>query len=125
MEKWFRITLLATAVMNICGALTFVPANRSARAMLSVPEPHPMYLWILAIWIFAFGLCYLWMAVTQSRERLFIVIGAIGKLSFFGVLAVCSITGELPFQTTLAGVGDFIFGLLFVWWLVKHRNDVR
>jgi hypothetical protein len=46
------------------------------------PESHPLYLWILAVWVFAFGLCYFWMAWTGRRERLFIAFGAIGKLSF-------------------------------------------
>ncbi len=122
MEKWLRIALFATAVMNIFGSITFVPANRIGRELLKLPEPHPLYLWILAVWIFAFGICYLWMAVTQKREWLFIVIGAIGKLSFFGILAINAFTGEIPFQTMLAGAGDLIFGIIFIFWIVKHRN---
>lgn len=123
MEKWFRIVLFATAVMNIFGALTFVPANRSGREMLGVPEPHPIYLWILAVWIFAFGICYLWMAIKQSREWLFIAIGAIGKLSFFGLLATYALLGEIPFYAALGGVGDLIFGILFVLWLSRNYEN--
>ena len=120
MEKWFRIALFATAAMNILGAFSFIPANRVGREQFGFPEAHPLYLWILAAWIFAFGLCYLWMAIKQSREWLFIAIGAIGKLSFFGILLLLALAGELPFRAVLGGAGDLIFGILFVVWLSKN-----
>ncbi len=122
MENWFRIALFATAAMNILGAFAFVPANHFGREQFGFPEAHPLYLWILAAWIFAFGLCYLWMAIKQSREWLFIVIGAIGKLSFFGILAGLALFDKLPFRAVAGGVGDLIFGVLFVIWLLKNRN---
>jgi hypothetical protein len=123
MEKWFRIVLFATAAMNIGGSLSFIPANRAGREMFGLPEPHPVYLWILACWIFAFGVCYLWMAIKQKREWLFIAIGATGKLSFAALLAIYWLVGEFSFRTALAGAGDWIFGCLFVWWLIKNNND--
>lgn len=125
MEKWFRIALFATAAMNILGAFSFIPANRVGREQFGFPEAHPLYLWIIAAWIFAFGLCYLWMAVKQSREWLFIAIGAIGKLSFFGILLILASLGELPFRAVLGGVGDLIFGVLFVLWLSRNYENKK
>lgn len=122
MEKWFRIALFATAAMNILGAFAFVPANRAGRELFGFPDSHPLYLWILAVWIFGFGLCYLWMAIKQSRERLFIAIGAIGKLSFFGLLLIHAFLGAIPFQAPLGGLGDLIFGILFVIWLLNNSK---
>lgn len=123
MEKWFRIALFATAAMNLLGAFAFVPANPAGREQFGFPEAHPLYLWILAAWIFAFGLCYLWMAIKQRREWLFIAIGAIGKLSFFGILLILAITGELPMRAVLGGFGDFIFGILFIVWLTRNYEN--
>ena len=125
MEKWFRIALFATAAMNILGAFSFIPANRTGRATFGFPEAHPLYLWIIAAWIFAFGLCYLWMTLKQSREWLFIAIGAIGKLSFFGILLILASSGELPFRAVLGGVGDLIFGILFVVWLSRNYQNKK
>src|SRR5215203_2463709 len=122
MEKWFRIALFATAAMNILGAFAFIPANRAGREQFGFPEANPLYLWILAAWILAFGLCYLWMAIKERRERLFIVIGTLGKLSFFGILLILALSGELPLRAVLGGVGDLIFGILFVIWLVKNTK---
>lgn len=125
MEKWFRYVLLATAAMNILGATAFFPANHLGRAQFGFPEAHQLYLWILAAWIFAFGLCYLWMALKQTREWLFIAIGAIGKLSFFLILMLLAMTSELPLRAILGGLGDLIFGILFVVWLIKNRNQAE
>lgn len=120
MEKWFRIVLVITAAMNVFGALTFIPANRAGREQFGFPEAHPAYLWFIAVLIFAFGICYFWMAWTQRSEWLFIVIAAIGKLSFFAAFAVSALVGELPFKVILGGLGDLIFGSLFVVWLIKN-----
>jgi hypothetical protein len=106
--------------LNVFGALAFVPANRDGRAQFGIPEAHPLYLWFIAIIIFVFGLGYFWTAWTERREWLFIAMGAIGKLSFFGLLAVFAFLGELPFLTALSSVGDLIFGVLFIVWLVKN-----
>lgn len=125
MEKWFRISLFATAAMNILGAASFIPANRPIRELFGLPDAPPFYLWILAVWIFGFGICYLWMALKQSCERLFIVIGAIGKLSFFSLMLIFALNGEIPLRAPLAVVGDLIFGILFVIWLFKDSANKK
>ncbi|BCM92569.1 hypothetical protein IAD21_04451 [Abditibacteriota bacterium] len=124
MEKWFRTTLFATGIMNAFGALTFVPSIPFARKALHFPDTHPVYLWILAAWIFAFGACYLWMAFRQRSEWLFIVIGAIGKISFFLAFAFYWLAGQLPLSCPLSVSSDLIFGIIFSYWAFKHRNDV-
>jgi hypothetical protein len=124
MEKWFRNALFATAAMNILGAGVFIPANRPVRELFGLPDSHPVYLWVFAAWVFGFGLCYLWTAVKQSRERLFITIGAIGKLSFFAALLIYAMLGEISLRAPLGVIGDLIFGVLFVIWLIKDRDNV-
>ncbi len=57
MGKWMWRALLATAAMNLFGALLFVPAFPVLRVALGMPNlVHPLYLWIVAIWIFVFWL---------------------------------------------------------------------
>jgi hypothetical protein len=124
MEKWFRIALFATGIINIFGGLTFVPFIRFARDMFKFPDAHPVYLWIFSVWIFAFGVCYLWLAAKQRREWLFVVIAAVGKLSFFSMFAIYWLIGELHFLAAAGVSGDLIFGGLFAFWAFKHRNDL-
>src|SRR6185369_9056467 len=63
LEKWMRYALFVTGPVNFLGALIFMPPFASLRSQFTLPEPHPFYLWILSIWIFAFGCCYLYMAI--------------------------------------------------------------
>jgi hypothetical protein len=124
MEKWFRIALFTTGIINLFGGITFAPPVSFGREMFKFPDAHPAYLWIFAIWIFAFGVCYLWLAFRQRREWLFIVIAAIGKLSFFGMFAVYWFCGELSIRAVAGVAGDLIFGSIFAFWALKHRNDL-
>ena len=124
MGKWMRRAFLATAAMNMLGALTFVPFIKTFRESFNLPnQTHPFYLWIISIWIFSFGLCYLWLGITGKRERLFVVIAAMGKLSFVALLFSYALTGEIPLLTAFSGLGDLFFGVVFVLWLWKTRRE--
>lgn len=123
LEPWMKIALYATAAMNIIGSFTFIPYFASLRAQFKLPDAHPLYLWILAAWILAFGFCYLWMAISSRRDRIFITIGAVGKLSFFAIIAAFVAAGDLPVLTLGAGSGDLLFGIIFLVWLARSRNE--
>ena len=124
MGKWMKRAFLATAAMNMLGALTFVPFITTFRETFNLPnQTHPFYLWIISIWIFSFGLCYLWLGITGKRERLFVVIAAMGKLSFVALLFGYALIDEIPILTAFSGLGDLFFGVVFVLWLWKTRRQ--
>lgn len=124
MAKWMKLALLVTGVMNMFGAVLFAPIVPQLRELNGFPNAsHPLYLWIIAIWIFLFGLCYLWLGLTGRREPLFLIIGAAGKLSFSGLLALYWINGELPAQAVFGALSDLFFGIIFIVWLWQTRRD--
>lgn len=118
-----RYTLFASAVVNAAGAVMFVPAFADLRSQLRFPEPHPFYLWTLSIWIGTFGLCYLWMAISHRRDRIFIATGAVGKLSFFLLITGYSLAGELPVTAIVSGLPDLVIGSVFLAWLLLTSDD--
>ena|SRR5687768_16407213 len=119
-EKLFRISLIATFFMNMCGALMFVPGFRFFRELGGLPEPgNPFYLWILSIWIFFFGVLYLFLAFAETREKFFVLIGALGKSSFAVLLAVLAFAGQLPFRAALVGLADLVIAAIFFIWIFK------
>ena len=125
MEPWFRRALVATGVVNVLGALTFVPANRATRDLLGLPaNTDPLYLWIIASWVFGFGVAYLWLARQRRPEWLFVAIAAFGKLSFAAILAAAWSTGAIPLRGAAGGLWDLVFGLMFVSWLIAHRDPL-
>lgn len=68
---------------------------------------------------FFVGLAYGYCAWTNRAPRFFIAMGAAGKLVFFINLVGCWLAGDLPLQTPLLGSADFVFGSLFIAWLIQ------
>lgn len=119
LPSWMRTALFATAAMNLLAGLAFLPPASGLRALAGMPPgEHPLYLSTVALFVLLFGFGYLWVAVANRPERLFIALAAIGKLGFFALLVAFWAAGSLPVTAPLSGVGDLVFGLLFVKWLL-------
>ena len=115
--------MLATGIMNMGGTFLFTPAASRLRDSLKLPAlSHPLYLWIIALWIFAFGVAYLSLAITGRPERLFIAVGAFGKAVFSLLLIGYSIGGTIPLFTASLGLSDLFFAVIFVRWLYQTRE---
>ena len=93
-------------------------------AVCRLPVAVCRLLWIIASWVFGFGIAYLWLARQRRPEWLFVAIGAFGKLSFVAILAVAWLTGAIPLRGAAGGLWDLVLGLMFVAWLIAHREPV-
>ena len=121
-----RVVLLATGALNMFGAALFVPALTGLRESNGFPgAAHPLYLWVIASWIFLFGVCYLWQGITGRDERLFLAIGAAGKAAFVAILFAYWQAGEVPLNTALSSLPDLAFAVLFSVWLWQSRSGRR
>ncbi len=110
--------------MNMAGAITFIPSVHWLREFGGLPEPgNPFYSWILALWIFFFGVLYLLLAFSKTRERFFVIVGALGKSSFAILLAVLAVTGQLPVRAAFAGVADLIIAVIFFVWVYRSYTE--
>lgn len=113
-DRFFRRALLATAVMNVGGAVALAPPFPTLRQLVGVPEAPPLYGWLMALWILFFGIGYWRLAHARSEERLFLQITAAGKASFVFVLAAQWVAGAVPFVAPLSASPDLAFAALFV-----------
>jgi len=117
------VALWLTTMLNLFGAFAFAPVSSLGLALAGLPrEVHPVYLWSLAEFIGLFGLGYGWCAWARRAPRMFIALGAAGKLAFFGTLAACWARGELPLAAVTSGSPDLWFGLAFCLWLYQSRG---
>jgi hypothetical protein len=105
-----------TVPINFSGAVTFsLPALRQ---LIGLPEStQPFYSLLVGIWIGLFGLAYLRLAITQSYDRTFVAVGALGKLSFFVLAVIYFFQNELGLLALLASVIDAILAIIFLIWL--------
>lgn len=123
LPQWMRRALLATAVMNLLGALTFTPWGEPIRDLAAMPSgTHPVYLLVIGTFVLLFGVGYLRCGLTGRADPLFIAIAAAGKLAFFGLLTAFWLAGELSIRAPMAAVGDLVFGAMFMVWLVGSRQ---
>lgn len=119
LPSWMRNALFATAAMNLFAAIGFLPFAAGVRPLAGLPPgEHPVYLTTVALFVALFGLGYLWVAIANRPERLFITVTAIGKLGFFTILLGFWLAGSLPVIAPIAGAADLVFGLIFVAWLL-------
>ncbi len=122
MTKSLKYALLATTVMNIFGAAIFSPFGDAIRQFYGFPgNVHPLYLWLISSWIFFFGLCYLWLGITERRELLFLVIASAGKISFTVFSVIYWALGEVSALGAIASLPDLLFGVFFLFNL-RQKN---
>ncbi len=122
MTKPLKYALLATAFMNVFGAIIFSPFGEGIRQFYGFPNnAHPLYLWLISSWIFFFGLCYLWLGITERREILFLMIASAGKISFTVLAFVYWALGDVSTLGAVAGLPDLLFGVFFLYNLRQEK----
>jgi len=118
LPTWMRGALWATGVMNVAGAIGFLPPMHAVRALAGFPEgEHPLYLMTVSMFVLLFGIGYLALAATNRPDRFFVTLAAVGKLSFVAVVTALWLGGSLPLRAVGAASGDLVFAVLFFVWL--------
>ena len=112
-DRFFRRALLATAAMNVGGFILLAPPVPFMRQLVGIPEPPPLFGWLVALWVLFFGLCYWRLAYAKTEERFFLIISIAGKATFALLLVAYWLAGELPLVAPLAGSPDLFFAALF------------
>ncbi|HEY9877423.1 MAG TPA: hypothetical protein V6D29_03150 [Leptolyngbyaceae cyanobacterium] len=118
---WFRYCLAITAIFNGFGAVSFAPPiYYSAANSLGLPNyVTPFPLWVLASWIFIFGVAYAWLAITAKPEYLFVAVAAACKVAIALFFFVFWLTGDLPPIVLFAASGDLLFAVIFIFWISR------
>lgn len=122
MSEGMRRILLGCGALNLVGAICFAPPVTAVRRVFHFPDAPPLYLWILASWILAFGVAYAYQGWTRRPNRSVLALGAWGKAAF--ALAVVSpiLGGGFSALTGAAAAPDAIGAAIFCWWLWRDTS---
>jgi len=119
-----RRALWATAVMNLGGVVLFLfPDSLGELAGLPVPVPR-VYSAYIALVIAIFCGAYAWLARSPTIDKPLLLVGAIGKAGFFGVVAICWSIGDVAGRAVIGASADLAFALLFAGWLFAETRSV-
>jgi hypothetical protein len=123
---YYRAVFLAAALWNAMSgaAVLFVLTNGEFRERLGLPgPPDKISLQLLALCLLVFGLGYYWVSRNLSRNRDLVKMGVIGKPFVFLVFFGHALAQEIPWVLTLPSLVDLLFGMLFLEFLVRTRQD--
>jgi hypothetical protein len=59
----------------------------------------------------------------SKPEKLFIAVASACKMARAILFFIYWFTGDLPLSSLFAGSGDFIFAILFIFWLFQTRQS--
>jgi hypothetical protein len=107
---------LVSALWNVLGGAVLVVFMRWVFALSDVAMPDPpvwYYCWI-ALFV-TFGVGILWVHRDMSRNRAFLPIGIVGKVSFSIIYVYFYLTrpDQVPAFVLIGVVGDLIFAVLY------------
>jgi len=80
---------------------------------------------LLCLFIAVFGYGYYLVGRDVTRNEGIVVLGIVGKVLFFGLLAGNAIAGRVPFRVLLPASGDLVFVILFFEFLLNGRTSSR
>lgn len=123
LPDWLRRALMASVPLNAFGALIMAPPFPWVRRLVGLPEPeHPVYLWLVSLWIGAFGYGYYQLARSGRPERTYLEVTAFGKATFFFAALWYWWQGSFSVLVPMGASADLALVVCFVTWLVQTRN---
>jgi hypothetical protein len=115
-DRVLRSALWATVALNLLGVIVFsMPALGYSSPLLPIAVP-PYFAAQIGYTIALFGGVYAWLALQPQVNRALVVVGGLGKLGFFALTAVYSLSGAIPVRVALSATPDLVFAGIFLWW---------
>ena len=115
-QTFYRRMFLISALWNIVGGAVLVLFMRQIFALSNVPLPDPPVWYFCWVALFVtFGIGVLSVYRDMHRNRAFVPIGIIGKVSFAVIYVYFFATrpGQIPAFVLIGVVGDLIFSALY------------
>ena len=117
-----RTVLRASGPVNVLGALILAPPLPFVRSLFGLPQGHEIYLWMLSLWVLAFGWAYWTIGTSGRAEPTFLAVATFGKATFGLLLVAYALTGALPGTAALLGLPDLFLAAFFARWLLATRD---
>jgi hypothetical protein len=117
------------AMFYVAAAFNWIMAAAvisGANVALGIPLPlDALGKELLCLFIAVFGYGYYLIGRDITRNEGIVVLGIVGKVLFFGLLAGNAIAGRMPIRVLIPASGDLVFVILFFEFLLNGRISSR
>ena len=119
----WRIFFIAATLFNIAAGLPLLAAPDAMAQSLNMPVPDDLlYHRFTGLLILAFGGFYAAMAYDQQRFGPLLWLGAAGKAGVILLMGEAYVSGRVPFAAFAVSLGDVLFVVGFLAFLVLPRK---
>ena len=123
-ETYGRYLFLAGAAWNGMAAVgaILIAADPITRSKLGLTSGAGLLsLHLCALCVALFGLGYYWVSRDPSANPGIVMLGVVGKPLVFALCAGHALAGRVPLAWAAPAVGDLVFGLLFMEFVLRRR----
>ncbi len=128
--KFYRYLFLLSAIWNWVVALSLFFASifiLDIAAPIFGMEIPPSLVWfhVVLVLIFLFGVGFYLVSRDLTQNHAVVVIGILEKFSFFIALLIYFILGAINFLAFTLVIVDFVFGCLFLEFLINFSKTAK
>lgn len=125
-DKIFQIIFLVSAIYDLILGLLFFFFYESVYNYFDITLPtYPMYLQMAAAFVIAMGIGYYFVYKNMYRNIDLVKLGVVYKLVYSGVVGYFYFADLSNVVFFWFAILDFIFMLLFIWFLYYASQDKR
>lgn len=121
MTAW-RVLFTIAALTNIAVGLAFLTSAATLLPTLRMEMPaNPVFLQLTGAFILLFGVAYGIVARDPARQRVIVLLGAVGKVIAVLIVGVATMSGQASPAFLARLSGDLVFAALFTAFLLRTR----
>ena len=121
MRAW-RVFFIAAALYNFAAGLPLLLAPEMMLAQMGGVVPEDLlYHRVAGLLILCFGALYAMVARDPARFGPTVWLGVLGKAGVIVLVAEAYLAGRVPFDGFAVALGDLVFVVGFVWFLMQRR----
>ena len=125
---YYKALFIIGGVWNFILSVPFLLLSFFDRALLSLfvvgifTGATLMYYQVFLWFVIVFGIGYTIVGLDLDKNHGIVLLGAIAKILAFISFVAYYLSGDVPFSLAMIGIGDLIFAILFIEFLINYKK---
>jgi hypothetical protein len=125
---YYKALFIIGGVWNFILSVPFLLLSYFDRTLLSLfvvgifTGATLMYYQVFLWFVIVFGIGYTIVGLDLDKNHGIVLLGAIAKILAFISFVAYYLSGDVPFSLAMIGIGDLIFAILFIEFLINYKK---